>query len=465
MSLKILVVDDEERDLSTIKLNLADEKNLELHTTRYPIEAIRLVRSNPNAFAVILLDHGMPGTDGATVAREMFSINPNLLIAIHSGDYRRETLKEYFDIGVADFIEKDMSPSEFRERIRALCRKFEETAQLFEPEFERIENNDIIDSTGMIGRSAGAAEVAKLIHAAAPSSCNVVIHGESGTGKELVARAIHNLSPRRLKPFVAINVAAIAENLVESDLFGHDRGAFTGADRAKIGKLKLADGGTVFLDEIGDMKLDLQAKLLRVLQEGEINPLGSVRTEQINIRVLAASHVDLEKAVSEGRFRVDLYYRLNVLKISIPPLRDRPEDIRPLVAHFQKQFGGEHKVLLMKTIRYLERYPWRGNVRELENEMERLMTVVPSRRIEPSHLSSKFFQEHAIQGSSAFDCSYADFMKRLRVMEKDYLLANMGKGGSLRQAVKLRMKAPIGTIYGRMKLLGIKEGMNHVEIS
>lgn len=173
---------------------------------------------------------------------------------------------------------------------------------------------------------------------------------------------------------MAINVGAIADNLIESDLFGHERGAFTGAEKAKVGKLKLADGGTLFLDEIGDMKLELQVKLLRFLQEGEIQPVGSVRSEKVDVRVVAATHVDLEEAVRAGKFREDLFYRLNVVKISIPSLRERPEDIRPLVAHFQSAFKGEHKTILMKTIRYLEHYQWKGNIRELENEMERLIS-------------------------------------------------------------------------------------------
>jgi len=289
----------------------------------------------------------------------------------------------------------------------------------------------------------------------------VLIQGESGTGKELIARAVHKHSLRRQKPFVAINVGAIPENLLESDLFGHEKGAFTGADRTKIGKLKLADGGTVFLDEIGDMKPELQVKILRFLQEGEIQPVGSLRTEKLNVRIVAASHVDLEAAVAQGKFREDLFYRLNVVKVFVPPLRARPEDIRSLIAHFQKVFDGESKTILMKTVRYMEHYPWRGNIRELENEMERLMTIIPVSRIEPEHLSSKFFLDYERERFNKFDCTYPEFITWLEQREREYIISNLSKSSSLRDAVKQRMRAPLATIYGRMKKLGIKGGENH----
>lgn len=456
MPFKILVVDDERLALETTKLLLEPETDLIVQTTDSADEAVRLVRLEPHGYAVVLLDFTMPGKDGASVAKLMLGINPHLQIVMNSGDRTRETLKVSYSAGITDFIEKDTEPSEFRARIRQLCKKFEDTAQIVDPSFDANERTKLIQSINMIGSSQALADVATLVRQVAATDCNVLVHGESGTGKELVARAIHKNSNRRQKTFVAINVAAIAENLIESDLFGHERGAFTGAEKTKIGKLKLADGGTVFLDEIGDMKPDLQVKLLRFLQEGEIQPVGALKTEKVDVRVIAASHVDLEKAVSENRFREDLYYRLNVVKIPIPPLRERPEDIRPLVLHFQKAFQAESKNILTKTLRYLENYPWRGNVRELENEMERLMTIVPSSRIEPSHLSSKFFADQSNARTGEFDCTYPEFVARLEQSEREYIYANLSKSSSLRDAVRQRMKAPLATIYGRMKKLGIK---------
>jgi DNA-binding NtrC family response regulator len=461
MPFKILVVDDERMALETTKLLLEPETDLIVQTTDSTAEAIRLIRAEPNGYAVVLLDFTMPGKDGASVAKLMLSINPHLQIVMNSGDKSRETLKLSYSVGITDFIEKDTDPSEFRARIKQLCKKFEDTAQTLEPIETADDRTKLIRSINMIGTSQAMADVATLVLQVASTSCNVLIHGESGTGKELVARAIHKNSSRRQKPFVAINVAAIAENLIESDLFGHERGAFTGAEKTKIGKLKLADGGTVFLDEIGDMKPELQVKLLRFLQEGEIQAVGAVKSEKVDVRVIAASHVDLENAVEQNKFREDLFYRLNVVKISIPPLRDRPEDIRPLVVHFQKAFQAESKTILVKTLRYLESYPWRGNIRELENEMERLMTIVPASRIEPAHLSSKFFAGHEPKRTGEFDCTYPEFVSWLEQRERDYINTNLSKSSSLRDAVRQRMKAPLATIYGRMKKLGIKGNEKH----
>ncbi len=461
MAFKILVVDDEPMALETTKLVLAPETDLDVQTTNNPDEAYRRVRAEPNGYAVVLLDLKMPGKDGVTLAKQMLALNPYLQIVMNSGDLSRDALKRSYSAGVADFIEKDSDPNLFRMCIRQLCKKFEETAQEFQCTEAPDERENLIRSIDMVGKSQAMADVASLVLQVAPTDCNVLIQGESGTGKELIARALHKHSPRRLKPFVPINVGAIPENLLESDLFGHEQGAFTGANRAKIGKLKLADGGTVFLDEIGDMKLDLQVKLLRFLQEGEIHPVGSIRTEKVNARVVAASHIDLEEAVAQGKFREDLFYRLNVVKIEVPPLRARPEDIRPLIAHFQKAFGNHGKTILMKTVHYLERYPWKGNIRELENELERLMTIVPAKRIEPEHLSSKFFADYEREQFNLFDRTYPEFLTWLEQQERDYLVSNLSKSNSLRDAVKQRMKAPLGTIYGRMKKLGIKTGETH----
>lgn len=461
MAFKILVVDDEQMALETTRLLLAPETDLDVQTTNNPDEAYRKILAEPNGFAVVLLDLKMPGKDGVTLARQMLALNPYLQIVMNSGDQSREALKQSYAAGVADFIEKDSDPNQFRARIRQLCKKFEETAQEFRRTEISDERENLIRSVDMVGKSQAMADVARLVLQVASTDCNALVQGESGTGKELIARALHKHSLRKQKPFVPINVGAIPENLLESDLFGHEQGSFTGANRTKIGKLKLADGGTVFLDEIGDMKLDLQVKLLRFIQEGEIHPVGSIRTENVNVRIVAASHVNLEEAVAQGKFREDLFYRLNVVKIEVPPLRARPEDIRPLIAHFQKAFGSENKTILMKTVHYLERYPWKGNIRELENEMERLMTIVPAKRIEPEHLSSKFFIDYEREHFSLFDRSYPEFLTWLEQQERNYLVSNLSKSNSLREAVKQRMKAPLGTIYGRMKKLGIRTGETH----
>lgn len=462
MAFKILIVDDEELALSTAKHALKDESALEVMTANSADKALTMVKAAPNSFAVVILDYQMPDKDGATLTKEMLAINPNLIIAINSGDYSRDTLKKCYAAGAADFIEKETDPAQFRDKIRLFCKKFEETAEEFrEPSPD--ENRRLIESIGMIGRSSALAEVARLVQIVASKDCNVLIHGESGTGKELIARALHNKSNRRQRPFVAINVGAIAENLIESDLFGHERGAFTGADRAKIGKLKLADTGTVFLDEIADLKPDLQVKLLRFLQEGEIQPVGATNVTRVDVRVVAASHKDLEEAVKKGKFREDLFYRLNVVRVQLPPLRARPEDIQPLIAHFQRQFDGGSKTILMRTVRLMERFSWPGNVRELQNEMERIMSIIPSQRIQPEHLSSKFFIELGDSAKETFDCTYEELVSRFEDIERKYLLANLSKASSVRDAAKHRLKIPYATVYGRMKKLGIATGGENEE--
>ena len=459
MSYKVLLADDESIALETAKFNLAGLTDVELTTASSAVEALKIIKANPLTFAVIVVDFNMPDKDGATLIKEILAVNPKSQIFVYSGDYSREALKRSYDAGASDFLEKEITPEFFRTKIEAACKKWEETVATFQSPTSD-ENSEVISKIKMVGRSRSLAELSATVQIAANSSCNVLIHGESGTGKELVARALHESSSRKAQTFVPINVAAIPENLIESDLFGHVRGAFTGADRDKMGKLEFAHNGTVFLDEIGDLKPELQVKLLRFLQEGEIHPVGGNKSKKVNVRVVAASHVNLEDAVAKGKFREDLYYRLNVLKLFIPPLRSRPEDIQPMVAHFQKQFSGEKKNILMKTIRYMERYPWPGNVRELENEMERLMTMVPSDTIEPTHLSAKFFQNVTGTPACVNDLAYSEFITHLEQMERDYLLANLAKGGTLRESAKHWMKAPYTTIYGRMKKLNLINSLN-----
>jgi formate hydrogenlyase transcriptional activator len=233
--------------------------------------------------------------------------------------------------------------------------------------------------TGIIGRSRALGEVLDLVEMVAASDSTALLLGETGTGKELIARAIHDRSRRRSKRFVKVNCAAIPSGLLESELFGHERGAFTGAITQKIGRLELADQGTLFLDEIGDIPLELQPKLLRVLQEREFERLGSTQTKQVNVRVVAATHRNLEEMIREKQFRSDLYYRLNVFPISIPPLRERAEDIPLLVRHFVRQFAQRMnknvETISRETMEALARYPWPGNVRELQNVMERSVVM------------------------------------------------------------------------------------------
>ena len=243
----------------------------------------------------------------------------------------------------------------------------------------------------MEGESTALQKVWDDVRRAAPTNATVLITGESGVGKELVARAIHRNSNRRDEAFIQVNCAAIPEELIESELFGHEKGSFTGATEKQIGKFELAHKGTIFLDEVGDMSLRTQAKVLRVLQEGEVERIGSQKTVNVDVRVIAATNKDLETAIEKGDFREDLYFRLNVIPINVPPLRDRPEDIAPLVRHFVKQFSSESnfrtKTFNPAAMETLKRHSWRGNVRELRNTIERLLIMAEGDEIGPQHLS------------------------------------------------------------------------------
>ncbi len=243
----------------------------------------------------------------------------------------------------------------------------------------------------MVGRSAALEKVWEAVRRAAPTSATVLITGESGVGKELVARAIHRNSNRKDEAFVQVNCAAIPEELIESELFGHEKGSFTGATEKQIGKFELAHKGTIFLDEVGDMSLRTQAKVLRVLQEGEVERIGSQKTIQVDVRVIAATNKDLEEEIGKGRFREDLFFRLSVVPIHVPALRERPEDVPPLVEHFVRQFCAENNVrprgFTPAAVEALGRHPWRGNVRELKNAVERLLIMVDDDLVRPEHLA------------------------------------------------------------------------------
>jgi formate hydrogenlyase transcriptional activator len=311
---------------------------------------------------------------------------------------------------------------------------------------------------GIIGQSAALRRVLQMVEQVAPGDSTVLLLGETGTGKELIARAIHNRSRRKDQSFVKLNCAAIPSGLLESELFGHERGAFTGAITQKVGRLELADQGSLFLDEIGDIPLELQPKLLRVLQEREFERLGSTRTRRVDIRVVAATHRDLEGMILEKEFRSDLYYRLNVVPIFLPPLRKRPEDIPLLVRHFVQRFarkvGKTIDMISSDTMEALRRYPWPGNIRELENVIERAVVLSsgPVLRISHHDLSTRIvFQRDA------------DRLQTLEEVERNHILTTLKEtrwilSGSSGAAARLGLNR--STLYFRMKKLGIARSVD-----
>ncbi len=311
---------------------------------------------------------------------------------------------------------------------------------------------------GIIGQSAALQKVLRMVEHVAPGDSTVLLLGETGTGKELVARAIHHCSRRRDQSFVKVNCAAIPSGLLESELFGHERGAFTGAITQKVGRVELADQGSLFLDEIGDIPLELQPKLLRVLQEREFERLGSTRTRKVDVRVVAATHRDLEGMILEKQFRSDLYYRLNVVPIFLPPLRKRPEDIPLLVQHFVYRFarkvGKTIDMISLDTLEALRRYPWPGNIRELENVIERavILSSDPVLRISSQDLSTRIVSPAG-----------ADRLQTLEEVERSHILTTLkqtrwilsGPGGA---AARLGLNR--STLYFRMKKLGIARSLD-----
>ncbi len=320
-------------------------------------------------------------------------------MVILSGHGTVKTAVEATKLGAFDFIEKPPDS----ERILLVARNALSQKKLVE-ENRRLKLT-FDERYRMEGESAALQKVWEAIRRAAPTNATVLITGESGVGKELVARAIHRNSLRKDETFVQVNCAAIPEELIESELFGHEKGSFTGATEKQIGKFELAHKGTIFLDEVGDMSLRTQAKVLRVLQEGEVERIGSQKTIQVDVRVIAATNKDLEEAIEKGAFREDLYFRLSVIPVPVPPLRERPEDIPPLVRHFVKQFSAENnfkpKTFAPAAVEVLKRHTWRGNARELKNTIERLLIMVEGDEIKPEHLADVLRRPGAAAGDAA----------------------------------------------------------------
>jgi len=327
---------------------------------------------------LVLTDLKLPGMDGLALLEKLHAQNGYLPVIVMSAFGTVEIAVEAMKKGAVDFLPKPFS----LDHLTVVVEKALEVRKL------RDENRELREALGqrykfenIIGGSAPMQEIFATIMRVAPTRATVLLAGESGVGKDMIARAIHQHSPRKDRPFVKINCTAIPENLMESELFGYEKGAFTGANTSKPGKFEQADTGTVFLDEIGDVPGSIQVKLLRVLQEREFERLGSNRTQHTDVRVIAATNVDLRAALEQGTFREDLYYRLNVVPMNIPPLRERKEDIPYLVEHFAKKFGGEISEGAMER---LMSYHWPGNVRELENVVERSVLLAQGPRVEPS---------------------------------------------------------------------------------
>ena len=370
---RILIVDDEKDTREFMARALSGE--YEVQTAADAGIAVKLLDAD-RSIRLLLSDIRMPGEDGITLMKAAKAMNPNLavilLTAFGSIDQAVAAMKD----GADDFITKPVDLDQLELRIKKALK-----AHRLESEVKNLKAqlDEKYGMDGIVGNSPALQKVFRMVRQAAPTDATVLIQGPSGTGKELVARAIHNLSHRSKGPFVAVEFAAISPNLLESEMFGHEKGAFTGATSRRIGRFESANHGTIFLDEISEMPLDLQVKLLRVLQEREFQRVGSNETVKTDIRIVAATNRDLAAYVREGKFRQDLYYRLNVIDLHLPALKDRTGDVPLLVNRFLGEFGG--KSVSPEAMRLLEAYPWPGNVRELRNAVEKMCVLSQSGEI------------------------------------------------------------------------------------
>jgi two-component system nitrogen regulation response regulator NtrX len=401
-----------------------------------------------------LLDVWLPKMDGLETLEHLLENDLTPMVVMISGHASIETAVRATKLGAFDFIEKPLALEKTVLVVKnALDHlRLEEENRRLRAELER--------SYHILGDSIPMKALRQLIALTAPTNSRVLIYGESGTGKELVARALHAQSPRSAHAFVEVNCAALPEELIESELFGHTRGSFTGATESKIGKFQKADGGTLFLDEVGDMSLKTQAKVLRVLEEQRFEPVGSNAPVRVDVRVIAATNKHLEEEIARGVFREDLFYRLNVIPVSVPPLRERTEDVPILAEHFLGEYsaayGRRPKQLTPAALGVLVRYPWPGNVRELKNVVERLVIMCPQEKIEPQHLPPELFR-----GAPRAPQPVASTLQEARsAYEREFILRKLEEN----QWNMTRTAAALGLershLYRKMKTLGIGAEMS-----
>ncbi len=453
MSETILIVDDEPAILSTLSAVLSDE-GYHVYTADDSEEGMKLAQSHSPT--IVLLDIWMPRQDGIEALRNFKTLFPDLPVIMMSGHGSIETAVKTIKLGAYDYIEKPLSLEKVVLMVKHAINEFHLKR---ENRFLKklVERRDEI-----IGTSPAICRLREEIGRAGPSQGRVLISGENGTGKELVARAIHAQSPRKGDPFLEINCAAIPEALIESELFGYEKGAFSGAQQRKIGQFELADKGTLFLDEIGDMSLSTQSKVLRVLQGQEFYRVGGNTRVTVDVRVIAASNKNLPEEIKKGTFREDLYYRLNVIPLHVPPLRERIEDIPLLLAHFISEVAREErmksKALSDEVVAVLKRYAWPGNVRELKNMVERLVIMVPSSTINMEDLPEFLKRPAQSSESSVFlNTSVPSSLKEARgLFEKGHILGKLAENGWNIQKTAESLQIERTHLYRKMKLLGIE---------
>src|SRR5262245_1169360 len=444
----VLVIDDEEfvRKVCVEMLHTRGHRTVEAANVS---EGLALFgRCRPSA---VLLDMRLPDGTGIDVLRELQRQSPGTPVVVISGLGSVNDAVEAMRVGATDYLQKPVS----RERLfEVMDRIFHPVLPGGEPDPEKADEESRF---GMVGRSPIMRRIYQLVEMAAPTKCRVFVTGESGTGKELIARAIHGQSPRREKPFVELNCAAIPSELIESEMFGHVRGSFTGAVADRKGKFEAANAGTLFLDELGDMSLMTQAKLLRVLQEGMVTPVGSTEARPVDVRVVCATSKNIQEEMARGAFREDLYHRLNVLTIAVPPLRARRQDIPELAEHFLRLASVENGVapkrLAPRALDFLSQLPWPGNVRELRNLMERLVVLVPSETVTHQDVMGVYQMAGPVGEGDPGPLTLREARAQF---EREYILDRLSaNGGNLGDTAR-DLGLDRSSLYLKLKQLGIR---------
>ncbi len=448
---KILIIDDEKEICESMKMIL-DYEGYETNYSTSPVQGLKVLEENPPL--CLLLDIQMPEMNGFEVLKKVKESSPSVSVIIISAHGSVENAVKATRLGAFDFIEKPID----RDKLLIRVRNAIEQVKLLT---ENIEIKKTLEGSGdILGQSKNILSILELIEKVAPLDTRVLITGENGTGKELVARAIHKKSQRKDKPFIEVNCAAIPNELIESELFGHEKGSFTGAVSQRIGKFELANKGTIFLDEVGDMSPQAQAKVLRAIEDGKIERVGGGKKIEVDVRIISATNKELPEEIEKEKFREDLFHRLNVIPINVPPLRERKEDIPVLVEAFSKEITNRHKKppakFLDDSIKLLQEMPWSGNVRELKNIVERIIIIIDKREIAKTDIEFLLKPSQATMDDIIDDSnSFQEFKEKA---ERAFILKQLNENGwNISKTAEL-LDIQRSHLYNKMKKYGIEKG-------
>jgi two-component system response regulator PilR (NtrC family) len=444
---KILIVDDEKSMREVLKIFLEGE-GYDVSVADGGESAIEAIKKH--IFSLVITDLKMPKVSGFDLLKVIKDISPETIVIIITAFGSPESAVEAMKLGAFDYIQKPFKNNDIRLVVKNALDKqtLQKDVSLLKEQLKppSLEN--------IVGESSAMLDLFSLVSKTAESSANVLITGESGTGKELVAKALHNLSPRKKHHFVAVNCSAIPENLLESELFGYMKGAFTGAVSNKQGLFEFADNGSMFLDEIGEMPFPLQAKLLRVIEGGTFRRVGGTSDIQVDVRIISATNKNIKDVVNEKLFREDLYFRLNVLSIKVPPLRERRDDIPLLIEYFLKKHAGGRKRISNKAIEALKDYPWKGNVRELENIIERVILLTDNELIDADNLPEEI-RLASLAEATTMPSGGVNLEKLINDIEKDYLLKALEKTNGVKTDAAKLLNLSFRSFRHRLKKYGI----------